>query len=87
MRIFSSAAWRLQQASRMTPAWSWISVLSSLRECYDEPQKSPIPQAVSFVSQVLKRTLGFDDPLAAAGRSLQSFAIDNRHLAAPAVGI
>jgi len=50
-------------------------------------QKSPIPKAVSFVSQVLKRTLGFDDPLAAAGRGLQSFAIDNRHLAAPAVGI
>ena len=43
-----------EQASRMTPAWSWISVSSSPREGYDEPE-IPLPQAVSFVSQVLKR--------------------------------
>jgi hypothetical protein len=38
----------------MIPAWRWISVSSSLREGYDEPESS-VPQAVGFVSKVLKR--------------------------------
>jgi hypothetical protein len=61
MRIFSSAAWCsglpagcCGQAFRTTLKWSWIlSHLRSLRATMR--QKSFVAQAVSFVSQVLKR--------------------------------
>src|SRR5580692_8044119 len=58
MRIFSSAAWCFRVARRMlrTSVSDDAGVeldLRSLRATMS--QKSPVPQAVSFVSQVLKR--------------------------------